>query len=361
MGKIVNVQAVINNISFPKSVAELRHFAYEVGRFDVEDILHNSETEWTMPKWAMPNDIVFFFHAKTAIDIIRRLEIEIEREKPEDGVILLYWLQRARALYGEFGGKIYAVGRVLHRPFYDDFADNEGLHWKGKIYAAIGDICVLENPIDISEFSDFIFVSRQSAITAVLGEDFEKLKKVILRKNTLPAYVVKSRATPMPLKDISPLNWLQVTRSYRRSFFLEVQFRRYYVDYFLKYIGDTKKIFSECACYRDGSLTGYADNCIRIDGKLCVVEVKLNISAENKLEEQLEQYCYIDEISLEKDRIPADRLIHDRALVIDTEKLYIYDAGSKTFTEITDLDSLEKNEDLPTVRKYIIQCLSESW
>lgn len=359
MEKVVNVQAVINNISFPKSLDELRYFAYDVGRFDVEDILHNSETEWTMPKWAMPNDIVFFFHAKTAIDIIRRLEIQVERENPKDRSSLLYHLQRARALYNKCGGKIFAVGRVLHRPFYDDFADNEGLHWKGKIYAAIGNVYVLENPVDISEFSDFIFVSRQSAITAVLGEDFEKLKKLILRKNALPTYVIESRATPMPLKDIDPRNWLQVTRAYRRSFFLEVQFRRYYVDYFLKSIGDTKRIFSECACYRGGSLTGYADNCIRIDGKLCVVEVKLNISTESKLEEQLKQYCYLDEISLEKERRSADRLIRDRVLVIDTEKLYIYKAENKTFTEIMDLDLLEKNEDLPMARKCVIQHLYE--
>ncbi len=358
MKKTVNVQAVINNISFPKSVDELRYFAYEVGRYDVEDILHNSETEWTMPKWAMPNDIVFFFHAKTAINTIRRLEIEIEREKPEGSDTLFYWLQRARALYKKCGGKIFAVGRVLHRPFYDEFADNEGLHWKGKVFAAIGDLHVLENPVDISEFSDFIFVSRQSSITAVLGDDFEKLKELILRKNPLPEYVINSRATPLPLKDINPGNWLRVTRSYRRSFFLEIQFRRYYVDYFLRAVGDTKKFFEECNCYRGGMWTGRADNCIRIGGKLCAVEVKLNVSAENKLEEQLEQYCRLDEITLEKKKVPADRLIPDRVIVIDTENLYIYESESKTLNKIMGLDALEKNEDLPGAREAMIKYLS---
>lgn len=85
----MNVQAVINNISFPKTLDELRHYVFEVGRFDMEDVLHNRETEWTMSKWAVPNDIVFFFHAKSAIATIRRLEIQLNREETEDKDILL--------------------------------------------------------------------------------------------------------------------------------------------------------------------------------------------------------------------------------------------------------------------------------
>ena len=355
----MNVQAIINNISFPKSLDELRHFAYNVGHYDVEDILHNGDTEWSMPKWAVPNDIVFFFHAKTAINTIRRLEIQAERDNPVDRDSLLYWLQKARNLYDKCGGKIFAIGRVLHRPFYDDLADADGLHWSGKIFAAIGDIYVLENPVDISEFSDFIYLSRQSAITAVLGSDFERLKEIMLRNNSLPDYVRKSHATPMPLKDINPQNWLAVTRSYRRSFFLEAQFRRYYVDYFLKSVADTKRIFSECNCYRGGLRTGIADNCIRIDGRLCIVEVKLNVSAESKIEIQLEKYCYLDEISLLKDRVPADRLISDRIMVIDTEKLYFYEAENDSLCEMLELDDLKETEDLQNARKEILQYLSK--
>ncbi len=350
----MNVQAFINNISFPKTLDELRHYVFEVGRFDMEDILYNRDTEWTAPKWVVPNDIVFFFHAKTAIAAIRRLEIRLEHENAEDKDGLLLSLQKAREIYRKFGGKVFAIGRVRERPFIDDFAETENLHWSSKIFAAIGDIYVLDNPIDLNEFSDFIFLSRQSAITAVLGSDFERLKELIFRKNSLPAYVLESHATPIPLKDINSYNWLSITQLYRRSFFLEIQFRRYYVDYFLKSVGDTKRIFSECACYRKGALTGYADNCIRIDGKLCIVEVKLNVSTEIKIETQLEKYCYLDEISLGKERIPAKSLIQNRVLVIDTEKLYFFEEETETLVEILNLDSLTNDEDLLNARKAII-------
>ena len=75
----MNVQSVINNISFPKTIKELEHFVDEVGHFNVEDVLLSSTVEWTMPKWALTNDIVFFFHAKTAIQSIRRLESDLNR------------------------------------------------------------------------------------------------------------------------------------------------------------------------------------------------------------------------------------------------------------------------------------------
>lgn len=54
----MNVQAFIDNISFPKNLEELEDFADE---FDVEQVLRVDETEWTAPKWAVEGDIVFFF------------------------------------------------------------------------------------------------------------------------------------------------------------------------------------------------------------------------------------------------------------------------------------------------------------
>ena len=353
----MNVQSVINNISFPKTLDELRHFVFEVGHFDIENVLHNREVEWTMPKWAIPNDIVFFYYAKSVIAIIRQLEIQLNRKEIMDNDILLMSLQKARQLYQKFGGKIFAVGKVLKRPFFDNFAETEGMHWGSKVYAAIGEICVLNNPIDLNEFSEFIFLSRQSAITAVLGDDFERLKELVLRKNSLPIYVIQSHATPIPLKNINSHNWLNITQSYRRSFFLEIQFRKYYVDYFLKYIGDKKRIFSECACYRDGKLTGYADNCILINKKLCFVEVKLNVHTVNKIEVQLEKYCYLDEFSLDGEIHSAKHLIPNRVMVIDTKKLYFFEAEDSRFVELLNLDCLKYNEDLMNARKAIIRYL----
>lgn len=74
----MNVQAFIDNISFPKNLEELEDF---VDEFDVEQVLRVDETEWTAPKWAVEGDIVFFFHAKTAIQWITKLETRIKEER----------------------------------------------------------------------------------------------------------------------------------------------------------------------------------------------------------------------------------------------------------------------------------------
>lgn len=74
----MNVQAFIDNISFPMTLEELERFA---DWFNVEEILNVAETEWTAPRWAVEGDIVFFFHAKTAIQKITMLETKLNRKK----------------------------------------------------------------------------------------------------------------------------------------------------------------------------------------------------------------------------------------------------------------------------------------
>lgn len=114
----MNVQAFLNNISFPKTLDELEYFAE---RFNVEEILNVKETEWTAPKWAVKGDIVFFFHAKTAIQKITMLETKLKQEKgerlEEDTRTLWTALQRARKLYKVYGGKILQSGRFQTGPF----------------------------------------------------------------------------------------------------------------------------------------------------------------------------------------------------------------------------------------------------
>ena len=113
----MNVQAFLNNISFPKTLDELEYFAE---RFNVEEILNVKETEWTAPKWAVKGDIVFFFHAKTAIQKITMLETKLKQEKgerlEENTRTLWTALQRARKLYKVYGGKIFAIGQISDRP-----------------------------------------------------------------------------------------------------------------------------------------------------------------------------------------------------------------------------------------------------
>ena len=160
----MNVQAFIDNISFPMTLEELERFA---DWFNVEEILNVAETEWTAPRWAVEGDIVFFFHAKTAIQKITMLETKLKQEKTEYSEEDYRWLwkslQRARELYKSYGGKIFAIGRVSGRTEYDSQEGDEVLHWASRFYAPIDRIFVLQQPIDISEFSDFLPVSTRGA------------------------------------------------------------------------------------------------------------------------------------------------------------------------------------------------------
>lgn len=350
----MNVQAVINNVSFPKTVSELEYIVYESGSFDIEYLLEEEEVDWTMPKWAMVNDIVFFYHAKTAIQRIRHIELELQKEEGVCDSKLIEAIRIAKELYDLFGGKIFAIGKVKGRPYIDDGAWHEEVHWSSTVYATIDDIYFLENPIPIEKFSDFIYISRQSAITPVLGSDFEQLKRMIMISNQVPDYLVKSSAIPVPLKDINKDNWLKLSNQFRRTFYLEIQFRKFYVDYFLREIGDFKTFFAECSCYKKEKMTGYVDNCIKLNELYCFVEVKLNINAEQHLFDQLGKYCNVEKAKIKNEWIYAKDILQGYVIVIDTECINIFSASDNTMTRIQELDGITNKDDLRIVRNKLI-------
>lgn len=124
------------------------------------------------------------------------LETKLKQEKTEYSEEDYQWLwkslQRARELYKSYGGKIFAIGRVSGRTEYDSQEGDEVLHWASRFYAPIDRIFVLQQPIDISEFSDFLPVSTRGAITPVVGSDFDRLKKIICAKNEIPDYLKRA-------------------------------------------------------------------------------------------------------------------------------------------------------------------------
>lgn len=356
----MNVQAFIDNISFPITLEELERFA---DWFNVEEILNVDETEWTAPKWAVEGDIVFFFHAKTAIQKITMLETKLKCAKTEYSEEDYQWLwkslQRARELYKSYGGKIFAIGRVSGRTEYDSREGDEDLHWASRFYAPIDRILVLQQPIDISEFSDFLLVSTRGAITPVVGSDFDRLKKIICARNEIPDYLKKSRAIPLPLQKINSENWLDVTQEYRRLFALEIQFRRFYVDYFLKVLGQQKTFYAECECYQQGRRTGIADNAMKIGGKWCFVEVKLNVHAEPHLHDQLKKYCHAERVILQKGErtLTQEKVWQNTMLVIDTTAFYFYDFLADKLTFLKNLDEIRTEGDIEVLRKKVIPLL----
>ena len=349
-----NVQAYIAVVSFPTSIEELRYFTDSDYYMDMEEIMLGHDVNYTAPKWAAKGDIIFFYHAKSAIVKIRSLKKQAVGQKDEDK--LMEYIDLAEKIYKACGGSIFCVARVGDNPeIIKD--DRENLHWRGDIYAKVSDYALLKNPVSKNVFEQYIKLAQQRTITPVLGEDFENLKKLILRDNDV-TYLEYSHAVPMPIKDISPKNWLSVSYDYRRRFYLEMQFRKFYADYFLKTLSDRRSIFSECVCYKGGKMSGYTDNVIIINGKYIPVEIKLNIKAEKDLIGQLEKYCHTERIKLNKEKeIDSSALYQDVVIVLDVNGLYIYNHESRDIKMLEKLDNVKCEYDIRKLKETVLRIL----
>lgn len=340
----VYVNAHINNISFPNTIEELETFIFQNGMYNVEEILYNDTVIWTVPRSSKIGDIVLFFHAKTAITKITAL-ITKAKMLPDDSQhskpLLLGWLEHGRELYKKYGGKIFAIARVIASPEYMHEEDLDVYHWRGRVYAEIGDISLLSSPIDISEFSDFVKVSRQSAITPLPASEFNKLRELIKSKNPdLPAFFLNSEIGTLGLSQISSENFLQKTRQFRNRFLLETDFRSYYVNYFLK-AAVNKNFWSECRCHTEGKADCFVDNVFKFQGKHYLLEVKLNIHTERNLSNQLRRYVGAEYLFLDNGmHTKLDNFERSYMYVIDTNSLFQYDATKDFLIELIRLDDV---------------------
>ena len=357
-------QSFVSNMSAPTSLEELD---YNEGITLPENLMSEPTNEWTAPKWAKAGDVVFFMHSKTARSSLTALRTELVVRQSDfaasDYSRLKGYLDHALDIHAQYGGKIFAVGRVCGGPEYaeTDSLLESILHWRSRYYSVIDNILILEHPLDISSFREYIYISRGSATTPLFDKEFSRLRDDIGRENALPAYVMDAVARPLPLRTINKDNWIKVSNDYRRCFILEKQFRQFYVDYLLRDIGDQKKrFFTECRCQRSDINDSFMDYVISFNGKYLPVEVKLAVSAEPNTIGQVSKYVHNSKVFLTDDgsRYITGRDFHDgKVLIIDTEKLYMYDDLTRTVAEIYELDSIIGNSDIAEVRKVIIENL----
>ena len=267
------------------------------------------------------------------------------------------YLETAEKIYKRYGGTIFAVGTVCEELEIVKDDPREHLHWRSNIYAPINKITNLHFPVDKVKFEEYVKLSMQRTITPVPGTAFNGLRKLVLRYNDVP-FIEDCEASPIPLKDINDKNWMEVAKEYKRRFFLEIQFRKFYVDYLLKSLSDTKKIYSECSCWKNDVHTGFADNFITMNKKYLAVEVKLNIDTERDIQNQLEKYSFCNMVKLDKKTTIYKKDIHQSyVLVIDMNKICIYNSTSKTMLKFADLDSLKCMYDVKKLRNEIIKIM----
>ena len=363
------VQAFISNMTAPSTLKEMLRYGEESLP---ENILSDKENEWTVPSWAKAGDIVFFMHAKTANTKLTRLRTELnntdsysaaEREE------LRKRIDNHLKIHAQYGGKIFAIGHVCGGPIHitDEDLSNNIYHWRSRVYAHIDKVRKLKNPIDIKDLKPLkIEISRESAITPLFDEEFRSLRTLIGKNNRLPSYLVNCVARPIPLRKINKENWITVANDYRRAFILEKQYRKFYLDYLLRSIGDQKTFFTECRCSRPDIPDSFMDYVIRIGGKYLPVEAKLSVPAADpdKVRDQVSKYVFNTHIVLDpaKNRMISATDCHPgKVLAADTENLYMYTAANNSLVKIYDLKELQSPEDLPRLRQIVLNkpfCLS---
>ena len=366
------VEAFIANISVTDSLDELWKDYLDGNNVQllIQDIERDRCTNWTVPSWAKQGDIVLFMHARSARSKLTSLRTQIKKGNcpaAYDRERIKTAIEEQLAVYGQYGGKIFAIGQINGQPEYDD--DNSQEHYfRSRVHCDVNRLFLLNRPLDLVEFDNFAPLNRGGAITPVYGDRFERLKALIMDKNLVSEYFRYRCSTPFPHNAVNSKNWIKLGLGYRNSFTLENQFRHCYVDYLLSELGDQKKIYAECACIKDNRPDTYVDNVIRISNRLLPVEVKLNMKAVSDMEGQCNQYCCLNNMVLEKKKDEngdtkytryADMVdvIDDKVLVIDTFQVSIYDYATNEISSLFDLGKLKEKSDIRMLRERVLQAI----
>lgn len=181
------MSAFITNFQSPVELDDLID-RFEKGELTNLDMILGHENfiplEWTVDKDASVGDTVFFMCAKTSVNHMGHL-CAVLRSMNLMGTDLYEFALNQKSAYGKYAGSIVAVGRVADKPFQTDVSGWEAPNWRSPWYAKIDEIELLDKPINISVFRDFIKVSRTGAITKLNEEQQHSLKVLIDTNNQI--------------------------------------------------------------------------------------------------------------------------------------------------------------------------------
>lgn len=334
------VQAFLVTNSFPQTQESLfflmqQNYSYVLGthRTDLDFILDAGQDPdqvigWSAPRWAMPGDLVFFYHAGKADHYINQLRKSLTQASdplPEEREDIETFLNHAKHQARTFGSCIFAVGRVCSEIYRDGHVE-EDAHHRGQIFVDIDAVHLFENPIPSKIFNRAVQVG-QTTVTPVCGKSFEELKSIIQSHTSVPEFLALASASDRGFYNYTNQNWWSIACSSDTRFLHETQLRQYFADDFLKILKDPgSAILEECRTFCSGVPTGRADYMLRIDQNWYPVETKLNIHSERDLFSQLQKYQYLDSFVVTKGRRKGESLdcaSHPWVFVLDQHGFFI--------------------------------------
>ncbi len=179
------MRAFINYVSHPTNAKEFGNKFKECNELDMECLLNNPTVCWTVARHAQPDDIILFIHTRSAEKHIQNIEKEMNEDKKYE--YLTDFLLRSKEIYKKYGGTICAIGEVWDMPHHFDNFGYEN-HFKSRHFAEIGNIYILENPIDTIDISNILDIRQHYSSTPLKCQTFDKLREVIQSKNKTPEY-----------------------------------------------------------------------------------------------------------------------------------------------------------------------------
>lgn len=176
--------AFITNFQSPVELDDLID-RYERGKITNLDMVLGHKKfaplEWTVDKDASIGDTVYFMCAKTSADHMGHL-CALLRNMGMEGEDLYAFALTQRSAYREYAGSIVAVGHVGEKPFQTEVSGWDSPYWRSPWYAKIEDMELLNKPVNIAQFRDFIKVSRTGSITKLSERQWCDLQELIIKR-----------------------------------------------------------------------------------------------------------------------------------------------------------------------------------
>lgn len=149
---------------------------------NLEELFEGVETGttcWSVPTYAEIGDTILFMLASSSIDTYHMNGAVNAAAELSDWKIYEFG-KAEREKYRKYAGKILCIGSITGFSEEDDPDEefNQRL-----IYADIGNLQMLDNPISIKDFRDYININRFWSVTSLKQEQWDKLKALLMSQN----------------------------------------------------------------------------------------------------------------------------------------------------------------------------------
>ncbi len=291
---------------------------------DLEWLLSERASEWSMPRSCFPGDIVFFQLAVGALRPINRLLTAVGDTREFGRQVRR--LKTLAAIADRYAGCLVACGKVHGPPEASDEVDYY-THWKGRVYASINPIVAFREPLRVTGDNDFrtmsAFAPAGPVTHRMFGSESDLERTVAALKtagNKLPLWLTSTRIKQAG--DDDPRNLLARLRDLKVGFLSEEHLVLHMAEPICTLIADEGLVRQQATVRPDRLQSGgVVDLVIKVDGIAVPVEAKLNISAEHDLRKQVRKYTGPARVG------KSERIEHGIVVVIDQSGVYLFVNG----------------------------------